>query len=94
MALRNGKLDLFGSAWTAPPWMKDHHVWAGYSMLNETMYQVWADYTVKFLDEYEKKGIKFWGLTTGNEPQTGFYKYPYTKINGMGWIPENQVSLR
>lgn len=71
--------------------MKDHHVWTGYSMLKESHFQTWADYTLKFFDEYEKKGIKFWGLTTGNEPLNGFYNFPHTKINCMGWIPEMQV---
>lgn len=29
--------------------------------------QVWADYFVRFLQEYEKEGIRIWGVTIQNE---------------------------
>lgn len=80
---------MVATAWTAPRWMKDHHIWSGYSMLNESFYQTWADYILKFFDEYEKNEIKFWGMTSGNEPISGFSSR--VKINSMGWLPELQV---
>ena len=31
-------------------------------------YQPWANYFVKFINEYKKVGIPIWGLTIQNEP--------------------------
>ena len=42
----------------------------------------------RFLDEYEKEGIHFWGITTGNEPVNGIL--PVNKFNSMGWTPGTQ----
>ncbi|KAJ8974330.1 hypothetical protein NQ317_002513 [Molorchus minor] len=84
---RTPTLQLFGSAWSSPLWMKDYKVWAGYSFLKEEYYQAWAEYTVKFFDEYKKHDIEFWGMTTGNEPLNGFFPHEISKINSLGWIP-------
>lgn len=91
LQLTSNKLKLMATPWTAPPWMKDHRVWTGYSLLLEEHFQTWADYIIKFFDEYEKAGIKFWGMTTGNEPLNGFFNTKRNLINCMGWIPEVQV---
>lgn len=58
-------------------------------MLKPEYYQTWADYHIKFFDEYLKNGVKFWGLTVGNEPLTGFMKW--TTIPSMGWTTAAQV---
>ncbi|KAJ8947595.1 hypothetical protein NQ318_010107, partial [Aromia moschata] len=84
-------LKLFASAWTAPPWMKTERLWTGYSVLKDEFFQLWAEYAVKFFDEYKQRGIDFWGMTTGNEPLNGFYSHDYLKINSMGWIPHLQA---
>lgn len=91
--LRGSKqLNLFGTAWTAPPWMKTKKIFnRGFSMLKQENYQVWADYIIKFFDAYKEQGIDFWGLTTGNEPINGFYRD--SGVNSMGWIPGDQVRL-
>lgn len=92
MSLRKNKeFNLIASAWTAPPWMKNFNVWQGFSQLEEKNYQLFADYTKRFFDEYSKQGINFWGLTTGNEPLSGFLSLLQTKVNSMGWIPYKQV---
>ena len=31
-------------------------------------YETWARYYLRFLDEYAKHGVHFWGLTVLNEP--------------------------
>jgi glucosylceramidase len=36
--------------------------------LENQYYQTWADYYIKFIKEYEKRGINVWGLTVQNEP--------------------------
>lgn len=51
-------------------------------------YQTWANYYVRFLQEYQKNGIGFWGLTAQNEPSDGYlYKFSF---NAMGFTPETQ----
>ncbi|XP_046591994.1 lysosomal acid glucosylceramidase isoform X1 [Neodiprion lecontei] len=85
-ALRmNRDLRFFASAWTAPPWMKTNNDYTGFGFLLEEYYQVYAEYTVKFMDEYKSYGLKMWAMTTGNEPSTGII--PVSGINSMGWTP-------
>jgi len=42
----------------------------------------------RFLQEYEKCGIKIWGLTGQNEPTDG--NVPKFGFQAMGWTPETQ----
>ncbi|KAJ8943385.1 hypothetical protein NQ314_009752 [Rhamnusium bicolor] len=85
--LTNNKLNLFASAWTAPPWMKTNNDWHGIGFLQTKYYQLWADYMIKFLEVYDKSGISFWGLTTQNEPIDGFLPKALEKLSSMGWTP-------
>jgi glucosylceramidase len=63
-----GKLVIYASPWSPPAWMKDNNdMFHGGKLLPEYA-QVWANYFVKFLQEYEKNGIPIWGLTVQNEP--------------------------
>lgn len=55
------------------------------------MYQIWADYFLKFLDVYKKHGVEFWGITTGNEPVLGYF--PFVGINSVSWTSEEVVSF-
>ncbi|VEN33464.1 unnamed protein product, partial [Callosobruchus maculatus] len=81
-------LQLFGSAWSAPKWMKVHDLPAGpFGYLKKKYYQAWADYHVKFLDAYAKENITFWGMTTGNEPFTGLLPVP---VPAVGWTAQRQ----
>lgn len=68
--------------------MKDHKIWMGYSMLSERYGHLYAEYLKKFLDAYEEKGVKMWGMTTGNSPENGFASWIR---DTMGWIPDLQV---
>ncbi|TMS38975.1 hypothetical protein L596_005585 [Steinernema carpocapsae] len=34
-------------------------------------YTTWGKYFIRFLEEYHKEGIDFWGLTAQNEPSSG-----------------------
>ncbi len=36
--------------------------------LKPEYFQTWADYFVKYVQEYEKEGVPLWGLTVQNEP--------------------------
>ncbi|OXA58161.1 lysosomal acid glucosylceramidase isoform X2 [Folsomia candida] len=79
---------LYGSPWTAPPWMKTNKAYTGRGMLQKQYFKVWANYIVKFLQEYEKQGVRMWGLTTQNEPIDGLI--PFFPFNSMGWTSSMQ----
>ncbi len=78
-AKQNGELRIISSAWTAPSWMKDIDDWyikgtpannyqgTGGSLKPEYV-ETYADYLVRYLDEYKKEGVEIWGITPVNEP--------------------------
>jgi len=62
------ELKFFASPWSPPAWMKtNNHMLQG-GKLKPEYNQAWADFYVRFLEEYEKEGIPFWGMTIQNEP--------------------------
>lgn len=63
----NGDLKLFSSPWSPPGWMKTNGRMDKGRYLREDCRQVWADYFVRFLQEYEKEQIPVWGVTIQNE---------------------------
>ena len=58
---------LFGSPWTAAPWMKDNNSWVG-GKLKPEYYNTWALFFSKYADAYKAQGIDIWGFTVENEP--------------------------
>ena len=68
IAAAGGKLDLFVSPWSPPAWMKDNNDILHGGKLKPEFYQSWANYYVKFIQAYERRGIPVWGLTVQNEP--------------------------
>nr|CAD7448937.1 unnamed protein product [Timema bartmani] len=42
----------------------------------------------RFLDAYKKEGLKFWAISTGNEPANGII--PVNRFNSLGWTPYTQ----
>ncbi|KAK7115930.1 lysosomal acid glucosylceramidase-like [Littorina saxatilis] len=90
--LTNSKLRMFGSPWSAPAWMKTNGNMTGNGTLigqpGGPYFKTWANYFVRFVEEYSKQGIPIWGLTTQNEPADGnIYRFPF---QAMGWTPETQ----
>jgi len=63
-----GKLVIYASPWSPPAWMKDNNDMLHGGKLLREYNQTWANYFVKFIQEYEKNGIPIWGLTVQNEP--------------------------
>lgn len=63
----NGKVRFFSSPWSPPGWMKTNGRMDKGRYLRKECYQVWADYIVRFLEEYGKEGIPIWGITIQNE---------------------------
>ncbi|MFM8449992.1 MAG: glycoside hydrolase family 30 protein [Haliscomenobacter sp.] len=59
---------LFASPWSPPAWMKDNNNMLQGGSLKPAYYQSWADYFVRFIQGYEKKGIPIWGISVQNEP--------------------------
>ncbi len=59
---------LYACPWSPPAWMKDtQRLEFGGHLLPEH-YDTMARYFVRFIQAYEKEGIRIWGLTAQNEP--------------------------
>lgn len=75
----DGTLRIIGSAWTAPPWMKDTGEWfipgseannwqgTGGSLKPEHE-ATYASYLMKFISAYQREGVPIWAITPVNEP--------------------------
>lgn len=69
----NPAMKLFANDWSPPAWMKTNNSMLGTSggvagTLNSADYGPLAQYYVKFLQEYQAKGVNVWGITPQNEP--------------------------
>ncbi|CAL7945471.1 unnamed protein product [Xylocopa violacea] len=85
----NSETLFLGAAWTAPLWMKISGNLNGLSFLREDYYQTYADYLIKFLDEYKRNGVNVWAISTGNEPLSSLiFNYPSTT---MAWTPRSMA---
>lgn len=62
------ELKLFASPWSPPAWAKTNNDMLQGGKLKSESQGAWADYFVRFVQEYEKRGIPIWGLTVQNEP--------------------------
>lgn len=67
-AAAGGKLTMFVSPWSPPAFMKDNNDVLHGGKLKREFDQSWANFYVKFINEYEKIGIPIWGLSVQNEP--------------------------
>lgn len=85
-------LKFYGSAWSAPAWMKTNKDIKGRGQLigkpGGKYYKTWAQYYIKFLEAYRNQSIDLWGLTTGNEPINGLI--PFFFFNCMAFTPWTQ----
>ena len=68
IAMSGGKLKLFASPWSPPAWMKTNNDMLNGGKLRPEDRQAWADYYIRFIQEYQKQRIPIWGLTVQNEP--------------------------
>ena len=57
------------SPWSPPAWMKSNNSMLKGGRLKDEYYQPWAEYYIKFIKEYEKRGMPVWGLTIQNKPK-------------------------
>ncbi|KAM8921562.1 lysosomal acid glucosylceramidase [Pelodytes ibericus] len=74
-AVANRTISLFASPWTAPAWMKTNNAFTGKGSLKgqpgDRYHKTWANYFIRFLDEYAKHDVLFWAITVQNEPTAG-----------------------
>ena len=63
----NPQINILGSPWTPPGWMKTNNDPKGGSLKPE-FYDAYARYLVKYIQEMQKQGIRIEALTVQNEP--------------------------
>lgn len=89
-------LRIIASAWTAPDWMKDieayyqpmtdENGWSGSGgTLKPEYVSTYADYILRYLEEYKQAGVDIWGLTPVNEPHGNNGQW-----ESMNFTPESQ----
>lgn len=64
----NPDIKIMGSPWSAPAWMKDNNSLKGGSLKPE-YFQAFADYFVRYIQEYAAEGITIDAVTLQNEPE-------------------------
>ncbi|XP_030029248.1 lysosomal acid glucosylceramidase isoform X3 [Manduca sexta] len=79
------EIKITASTWSPPVWMKTNEKITGFAQLKPEFYQSYADYHMRFLEEYEKAEVKIWAITTTNEPINGIV--PFVDFNSLGWWP-------
>lgn len=62
-------LKLYASPWSPPAWMKNNNDPCHGGKLLKAYYQTWAEYIVRYIEEYQKEGISFLGASVQNEAQ-------------------------
>ncbi len=69
LKLSGGTMKLFASPWSPPAWMKTTNQMNRGGQLKPEYRGVWAEYYVRYIQEYSKAGVNIWGLTIQNEPE-------------------------
>ncbi|XP_069650505.1 lysosomal acid glucosylceramidase isoform X5 [Haliaeetus albicilla] len=92
LAMSKRPLSLYASPWTSPTWMKTSESFVGKGTLKgqagDKYHKTWANYFVRFLDEYAKHNLSFWAVTAENEPSAGLINnYPF---QCLGFTAEQQ----
>lgn len=93
---KESDLRIIASAWTAPDWMKDieayyqpmsaENNWHGSGGTLKAEYvSTYANYIIRYLEEYKKAGVDIWGLTPVNEPHGNNGQW-----ESMNFSPESQ----
>jgi glucosylceramidase len=61
-------ISLLASPWSPPAFMKTNNSMLRGGELLPKYFDSWANYYVKFIEEYRKLGLTLWGITVQNEP--------------------------
>ncbi len=67
-AVAGAPFKLFLSPWSPPAWMKTTGEMNHGGKLRPDCRDAWATHYCRFIEEYGKEGVPFWGLTVQNEP--------------------------
>jgi glucosylceramidase len=94
----NPEIRILGTPWSPPAWMKtsgrlvsipEAAKAAGATCkLKPQCFEMYANYLVKFIEQYRAEGIEIWGITLQNEPQFDLGHWP-----GMRMDEEDQIRL-
>ena len=68
LKIRKSPFKLFASPWSPPAWMKTNGEMNHGGQLKPECRQAWADYFVRYIREYQKRGVDIWSVTVQNEP--------------------------
>ncbi|XP_076767222.1 lysosomal acid glucosylceramidase-like isoform X2 [Xylocopa sonorina] len=83
----NPEVRFISAPWSAPAWMKTVDSINGYfGSLKRQNYQIFANYILRFIEEYKDNGIDIWAVSTGNEPLDALI--PSNRIPAMTWTPK------
>ena len=88
IAVSKTPIKLFASPWSPPAWMKTNNEMNHGGRLKPEYRQAWADYFVRYFQEYKKEGVTFWGLTSQNEPEaaSGWDNCLYSPVEHRDFI--------
>ncbi len=81
-------LYIYASPWSPPAWMKTGGSLCGGFMRAEYL-DCYADYIIKYLEEYEKCGIHISALTPQNEPET----LQKNQMPACVWHPDHEAEF-
>lgn len=87
----NAELNLIGSPWTPPAWLKAKGTLEGLSKENtlldsEAAYAKYAEYLASVVYLFHQQGIPFSHLTLQNEPLAGTQNYPSMHLNATNAV--------
>lgn len=73
LAVDPGRIKIICSSWTPPGWMKENNSDLGTAngirgSLKADKYQAYANYLLKFVQNYESRGVPIYAITPTNEP--------------------------
>jgi len=68
-AIAGQPIRLLATPWSPPAWMKTNGQMNHGGHLKPEYRQAWANYFVRYIQEYEKEGLTIWGVSVQNEPQ-------------------------
>lgn len=84
----NPDMYIYAAPWSPPGWMKTSgNMCGGY--MRDKYIDCYAEYLIRFVEEYEKCGIHISALTPQNEPET----QQHNSMPACVWHPETEVKF-
>jgi glucosylceramidase len=91
----NPDLTLMIVPWSAPAWMKDNHSFGGHGSLQPQYYKAYAQYFVKTIQAYQRRGVHVDYVSAQNEPGCCRADTAYGSMNWTGssldWFATNDL---